>query len=102
MFGEGDSTAYSCAGKKNPQERETYERGEKELCLSKLKRMGFSSQMYGLALDSISNHFLIAIGGQGKARDPDESRLIDVVTRVGSFISCILFHQEIRKAMNWK
>lgn len=100
MFGEGDSTAYSCAHKKNPQERETYERGEKELCLSKLRRMEFSSQVYRLALDRISNYFFIAIGGQGKTIDPDESRLVDVVTRVDSFISCILFHQEIRKAMN--
>lgn len=100
MFGEGDSTAYSCAGKKNPQERETYERGEKELCLSKRRRMEFSSQVYRLALDRISNYFFIAIGGQGKTIDPDESRLVDVVTRVDSFISCILFHQEIRKTMN--
>lgn len=51
-------------------------------------------------MDNISNHFLMALGGKGKDIDTDESRLVDVVVRVDSFISYILFHQEIRKAMN--
>lgn len=49
------------------------------MSLSRQERMGYSSQVQGLALDSIRNHFLRATGGKGNDIDPKESRLIDVV-----------------------
>lgn len=68
--------------------------------LSRQEIMGSSSQVQELALDSISNHSLIATGGKGKDINPDKNKLVDVVVKVESFISYILYCQQIRKVMS--
>lgn len=88
-----NGTAYLCAGG-NIQERGKPKKkeGKRVTSLSRPERTGSSSQVCGLALDSIGNHSLRAIRKKGKDIDQGESRLVTVVVRMNSFINYILPH----------